>query len=378
LTNSTQSEILRVVQLDDQSFARPGESPQRRMAPGADAIKPMTDSESSSDRERLLDLLHGYRATCLIVAALELGLLDELHAAPVNEELLAARLGAHRPSLRRFLRALEVIGLAEHQAAGVALTALGRLLLDAGAGVRERAILVGQEYMPAWQELRHAVLTGETAFEHVFGVNAWEHRKRRPELNECLNRTMADDQLRSGRSIPAAYDFSASGLIVDVGGGEGALLAEILAQYPQPTGLAFDQHHVAAGASRVLAAARVQNRCRVVGGSFFESVPAGGDTYILQHVLHNWTDERCEAILRTCRAAMNAGSVLLVVENIMPEDAEPTEHLVMLDLHMMVMLGGRERTRSEYRSLLRSAGFDLVRSVNTLAKTEILVATPMP
>jgi hypothetical protein len=225
------------------------------------------------------------------------------------------------------------------------------------------------------------VITGKPAFEHVFGASAWEHRKQSPELNDCLNRTMADDQMRTRGSIPAAYDFSASGLVVDVGGGQGALLAEILAQYPQPTGLVFDQPHVVAGAPDVLAAAGVQKRCRVVSGSFFESIPSGGDTYILQHVLHNWTDERGETILRNCRSAMEAGSVLLVIENIMPEeaeDAEPAEHLVMLDLHMMVMLGGRERTRSEYQSLLRSAGFDLLRSVGTRARTEILVATPMP
>jgi hypothetical protein len=255
---------------------------------------------------------------------------------------------------------------------------MGQFLQDADAGVRERVILVGEEYLPAWQNLRHSVMTGETAFEHVFGVDAWEHRRRRAELSECLNRTMADDQTRTGRSIPAAYDFSTSRLVVDVGGGQGALIAEILAEYPQPTGLVFDQPHVVAGASGVLAAAGVQKRCQVVGGSFFESVPRGGDTYILQHVLHNWTDERCEAILRNCRAAMDAASVLLVVENIMPDDSDPTEHLVMLDLHMMVMLGGRERTRSEYRSLLRSTGLDLVRSVSTRAKTEILVAMPMP
>ena len=339
-------------------------------------MRPLARAESSTDRARLLELVHGYRATCTIVAALGLGLFDALRAAALNEELLARRLGAHRPSLHRILHALKVLGLVEDQPAGVALTAMGRLMVDADAGVRERVVLVGQEYLPAWQEMRHAVMTGETAFERVFRMSAWEHRKRRPELDECLNRTMADDQMRTGGSVPAAYDFSSCRLIVDVGGGQGALLAEILAQCPQPTGIVFDQPHVIAGAPAVLAAAGVQARCRVVGGSFFESVPSGGDTYILQHVLHNWDDERCEAILRNCRAAMNAGGALLVVENIVPDAADPTEHLAMLDLHMMVMLGGRERTRGEYESLLRLAGFDLARSVSTRAGTEILVATP--
>jgi hypothetical protein len=120
----------------------------------------------------------------------------------------------------------------------------------------------------------------------------------------------------------------------------------------------------------------VRSRCRILGGSFFESVPAGGDTYILQHVLHDWNDERCETILRNCRAAMGAASTLLVIENIMPADADPPEHLVMLDLHMMAMLGGRERSRSEYQSMLQDAGLKLSRSVGTRTRTEILVALP--
>jgi len=366
------------VGLKNLSVARPGESSQSDTeARRADKAGALDDSASSNGRARLLDLLHGYRATCLIVTALELGLFDQLQAAPVDDAILAIRLGAHGPSLRRLLRGLELLGLVEQSSSGVALTPTGQLLIDADAGLRERALLVGSEYLPAWRDLRHAVMTGEPAFDQVFGVSAWEYRRRHPELNEALNRTMADDQRRSSGSIPDAYDFSACRLVVDVGGGQGNLLAEILARYPRPAGLLLDQPHVVAGAAAVLSAAGVEQRCRVVGGSFFESVPAGGDAYVLQHVLHDWSDERCGAILRHCRAAMGASGVLLVVENLVPADADPTAHLVMLDLHMMVMLGGRERTRREYRSLLHAAGFDLTRSIGTRAGTEILVAAPM-
>ena len=329
-----------------------------------------------ADRARLLDLLHGYRATCLIVTALEVGLFDELRAAPLDERLLARRLGAHEPSLRRLLRGLELIGLVECLAGGTVLTATGRLLVDSGAGVRERAVLAGREYLPAWQELRYAVMTGKTAFERAFGLGAWDHRQRHPELSECVNRTMTDDQRRTAGAVPAAYDFSACRLVVDVGGGQGSLLADILVRYPQPEGLLFDQAHVVAGAPTILSAAGVQDRCRIVAGSFFESVPGGGDLYLLQHILHDWDDERCLAILRRCRSAMAAGGTLLVIENIVPEDGAPGAHLVMLDLQMMIMLGGRERTRSEYRFLLEAAGLALRRSVSTRAGTEILVALP--
>lgn len=292
----------------------------------------------------------------------------------MQEESLAGRLGAHPPSLQRFLRALKAIGIVDDCPAGIDLTSMGRLLLEGDAAFRERAVLVGEEYLPAWQNLPFSVATGEPAFEHTFGMTAWEHRRQHPELGACLNRTMADDHLNTGGAISTAYDFSTSRLVVDVGGGEGLLVGEILTQCPDVMGLVFDQPHVVEGAVDVLSAAGVWNRCQVVGGSFFESVPAGGDTYILQHVLHDWNDERCEVILRNCRAAMPIGSVILVIENVLPDSTTPDTRLTMLDLHMMVMLGGRERSRNEFQALLRSAGLELVRSMSTCARTEILVA----
>ena len=333
------------------------------------------ETESPSDRPHLLELVHGYRSTCLIVTALRLGLVDELGDAPMRESQLALALGAHLPSLVRLLRGLASIGLVEHAADGVRLTAMGRLLRAGDTGIRERAILAGEEYLPAWQALRHSVLTGKPAFDHVFGMSAWEHRRRNPELNRCVNQNMADDQRRAGRAVPAAYDFSRCRRIVDVGGGEGMLIAEILTAFAAPSAIVFDQPHVAAGAERVLAAAGVRGRCEIVGGSFFDAVPRGGDTYLLQHILHDWNDERCATILANCRAAMDAGGVLLVIENIMPDDAKPDARLVMLDLHMLTMLGGSERTRGEYAALLRSSGFEFARATRTRTGSEIIVAT---
>jgi hypothetical protein len=337
----------------------------------------MVESAPSSDRARLIALIHGYRSTCIIATAVEAGILDALLAGPSDEARLAQRLGVHRPSLRRLLRGLQVLGLTQTRAGGVTLTPMGRLLVEPDAGVRERARLAGAEYLPAWHNLRHSLDTGEPAYDITFGTDAWERRRQHPELGACVNRTMVDDQRRTGRSIAAAYDFSGLRLIVDVGGGEGALLADILAQWPQPAGLLFDQPHVVAGAAKLLAAAGFAPRCRIVGGSFFEAVPAGGDAYVLQHILHNWNDERCREILGRVHAAMDARGVLLVIENVLPDDEEPTAHLALLDLHMMVMLGGRERTRGEYRSLLDASGFELVRSISTTAGPEILEAVPL-
>ena len=266
------------------------------------------EPQHSHARTRLLDLVHGYRTTCLIATALELGVIDALAAAPLPAGALADRIAAHGPSLRRLLQGLATLGLVADGAQGVALTAMGRLLADRDEGIRERALLAGREYLPAWQALAHGVATGETPFDHVFAMSAWEHRRRDPALNDCLNRTMLDDQRRTRGAVAAAYDFSRCRLVVDVGGGQGALLAEILGAYPQARGILFDQPHVVAGAGDMLNAAGVAGRCRVESGSFFDSLPAGGDAYVLQHVLHDWNDERCAAILANCRASTRSAT----------------------------------------------------------------------
>ena len=336
----------------------------------------LVTTEPAALRTRLLGLLQGFRATCLIVTAIKLGVLEHLRAGPASAQELADHLGAQRSSLQRFLRALEAVGLVEPRASGFALTSMGQMLLDSDAGMRERAILTSEEYVPAWLELGHSVMTGEPAFPAVFGMNVWEHRKSHPDLGECFDRAMAEQQIHGRRSLRSAYDFSGCGVVVDVGGGRGALIAEILQQYPNARGLVFDQPHVVAGAQALLAAAGVLDRCRIAGGSFFDSVPTDGDVYILQYILHDWDDSHCATILRNCRAAMRPSSVLLLAENIVPEGARPADFVTMLDLHMMVMLGGRERTLSEYRSLLRSAGLELQRSPSGHTNAELIVAVP--
>ncbi len=340
-------------------------------------MKPTAPPTFSDVPVRLHELVHGYRTTCVIVAALELGLIEALRAAPVAEAHLAKRLDAHEASLKRFLRALSSLDVIEYRPEGVALTTSGRLLLEGDAAMRERAILARDEYLHAWLRLSHSVKTGDPAFDHVFGMSAWEHRRRNPELNECMNRTMADDHSRARGAIAEAYDFSNCRLVIDVGGGHGALLAEILGRHPRSKGLLFDQPHVVAGATNLLGQAGVLERCEIVGGSFFDRVPSGGDLYLLQRVLHDWSDPHCKAILHNCRAAMEPGTTLLVIENLIPDRDEPSANLVMVDLHMMAMLGGRERTSGEYRSLLEASGFELVRSLSARGNAEILVAMPV-
>ena len=313
-------------------------------------------------------MINGYQRTCVVVAALQLGIFEQLAKSPAKTADLARAVGADPRSLERLVRALRVLGLVELGDGGVALTGAGKLLLAGGfgAGMRAWALLVGEEYLPAWTNLRHSVKTGEIAFDKVFGTNAWTHRREHPELNECFNIVTSGVQLRTISALLAAYDFSKLGCLVDVGGGHGNLVAGVLKKHARARGIVFDQPHVVEGAPAALEKAGVGDRCEIVGGSFLESVPGGGDVYVLKHVLHNWDDADCVTILRNCRAAMGPSTAILVLENVIPDgDVKGADALVMLDLHMMAVLGGRERTLAEYRALFDEAGFRFTRCITT-------------
>jgi hypothetical protein len=321
----------------------------------------------ASDITRILEMINGYQQTCIVVAALQLDIFEQLARAPATAEQLAREIRADETSLARLLRALVVLDLVATEADEFRISPTGKLLLQSGmgAGMRAWALLVGGEYLAAWGNLKHSVMTGDVAFESVFGTTAWEHRAAHPELDAAFNQVTSGEQRRALAAVLRAYDFSAARRIVDVGGGHGNLVAGILTKHPQASGIVFDQPHVVAGAGPGLASAGVATRCEVIGGSFLETVPPGGDLYLLKHVLHNWRDAECVTILERCRAAMQPGAKLLVLENIVPDDPRAAPPLVMLDLHMMAVLGGRERTRAEYERLLAAAGLRCARVIVT-------------
>jgi len=251
---------------------------------------------------------------------------------------------------------------------------MGRELADPNGVFRARATLVKDEHIVAWQHLSHTVMTGETAFDRAFGMSAWAYRAQRPALSSAFDRTMSDHAARAAQAVLSAYDFTHARTIVDVGGGGGTVIAALIAALPHARGIVFDQPHVVAGAADVLRAAGVADRVSITAGSFFDAIPPGGDTYLLQYVLHDWNDERCVALLRNCRAVMDSNARLLIVENLVPTRGDPADHVVMLDLHMMVMLGGRERGRAEFDALLQAAGFELLATLPTRGAGYILVA----
>jgi hypothetical protein len=305
--------------------------------------------------EELRRLVDGFQVSQAIHVVVTLGVPDLLRDGPRTSDELAEATGAHADALYRLLRALATVGVfREEEGRTFASTALGDgLRSDAAEPLAGWAAHVGLPYVwQAWAHLLHGVLTGENAFRHVHGVDIWEYRTAHPEVSAAFDRAMTDLSRSINRALLEAFDFARFETIVDVGGGRGALLAAILAAHPRVRGILFDQPHVVSGVE-------LGPRGDVAGGSFFESVPEGGDAYLLKSVIHDWQDAEAAAILDRCRRAAREGAALLVVERPLrgPNEGRDAK---FLDLVMLVAAGGRERTVEEYARLFGDAGFEFV------------------
>ena len=223
---------------------------------------------------------------------------------------------------------------------------------------------LGEEHYPAWGELLHSVRTGGIAFDKAFGENCWEFFARHPENAKIFNDAMSGMTAQVNQALHAAYDFAGIKKIMDVGGGHGGLITSILEKNPGMTGILFDSPPVIEGAQAKLARSAMANRCELVGGDFFQSVPAGADTIILKWIIHDWNDQQSVAILKNCHRALPENGKLILVEAVVPATSEP-HFSKFIDLNMLVMTGGRERTESEFRQLYEDSGFKLTRVVPT-------------
>lgn len=310
--------------------------------------------------ERLRDILRGFMQSQCLAVAVELGVADRLAAGPRTAEELAAATGAHPDALRRLLRALVSIELLCEVASGRFLLApLGELLRgDAEASLREE---IRQALHPtswaSWGALGESVRTGRPSFPALFGTDAWSWRARHPEAGATFDAMAERNSRRAAESLCEHLDFAGVRCLVDVGGGSGGLLSEILVRRPELCGILLDRPGVVAAAPALLAAADVAERCRVEGGDFLSAVPPGGDLYLLRGVLHDWDDAAAATILRNCRHAMSPTARLVLVESLL--EREPPPAVALLDLHMLVIHGGRERTAGEFRALLAASGFRL-------------------
>ena len=326
----------------------------------------------------LLQMMTGYWVSQALYVAAKLGVADLLADGPRPVEDLALASGTHAPSLRRVLRALASVGVFTEASPGVyALTPLAALLRSGTPdSMRALAIMYAEEQYRAWGDILHSVQTGETAFDQQFGTSYFAYLAQHAESDQVFNEAMTGWTAQLVGAVVEAYDFSPFRTIVDVGGSYGTLLAAILHANPAAQGVLFDQPHVVADAAEQLALAGVAERCMTVGGDFFVEVPADGDAYLLAQILHDWDDERSVSILQQCRRAIPADGKLFVIELVLPSGEEPFFGK-WLDLHMLVLLGARERTAAEYSDLFHAAGFELTNVVATPAGPSVVEAVPV-
>jgi hypothetical protein len=332
--------------------------------------------------QALFRLATGYYVSRAIWVVATLGIADLLAAGPRDVAALAAATATHAGALRRVLRLLASVGVfTEDEEGRIALTPIGDCLRAGVPGsMRAGALLFSGWTQDAWSDLLYSVRTGEPIYPYRFGMDVWTYTAQHPEDAALFDEAMADFTRQIAIAVAAAYDFSPFKTIVDVGGGAGALLAGILAATPTARGVLFDRPDVAERAMAELARRGLVGRCAVVGGDFFHEVPAGGDAYLLKHVLHDWNDERAAAILRTCRRAIGAGARLLVVEGVYPpriDESDASRGAASNDVNMLVCTGGRQRSEAEFRTLFEAAGFRLIRITPTPARIGVIEGEPV-
>jgi len=331
------------------------------------------------DREDANSLLRrkimGYIVSQAIFAVTELDVVEHLDGEALEVEELARRVGADHDALRRFLRVLTAEGLfVEEPSSTFAVTPLGALLRrDTSGSLRHLVTLMAGEAYQAWSAATHSVRTGRPAFDVVFGKPMFDWLGDNQDASVVFNEAQAG--LVALRLEPLLeLDWTGVGTVIDVGGGNGRLLKVLLSRHAHLHGVLFDQPHVAQEAELSLGEGDLSTRCGVVGGDFFSAVPSGGDVYVLAQILHDWDDARAAQILRRCAQAMAPDARLLILEQVIPEDSAP-HPAKLLDVHMLVLLGGRERSESTWRRLLAETGFQLV-GIDHSARSSLIEARP--
>jgi hypothetical protein len=330
------------------------------------------------DGTALHELIMGFRASQLIYVAAKLGIADHLQDGPQAVSALASAAGAAAQPLHRLLRALASLGIfAETDDGSFALTPTARLLQrNVPGSLRSTALIYGDEvFWATYGQMLHSVRTGEPAFQHRHGEPLFSYLATHPPTAALFHEAMSGFSDRETTAILEAYDFSELTKVIDVGGGHGALIAALLNSYQNLHGVVLDLETAADGARQLLAQAGVGQRAVFVTGSFFSAVPRDGDAYLLKSVIHNWDDEAATKILRTCRQAMRNDARLIAIERIVPPGNVASE-AKLFDINMLVVVGGRERTEDEYRSLFHRAGLKLTRIVATRSPLSLIEGVP--
>ena len=326
-----------------------------------------------------MNLTTGHWILQALFVAAKLGIADLLGDGPKSSAALAQAAGADARTLYRLLRALASVGVfAEDSNGDFALTPMAECLrTDDPGSIRPWVMVMGEPHnFQPWGELLHSVKTGQTAFDHIHGMGVFEYYAQNPEHGRMFDAAMTSFSAPEVSAVVAEYDFSGIGTLVDVAGGHGSFLSKILKEYPAMKGVLADVPAVIEGARSHFHAVGVADRCEVVPIDFFESVPGGGDAYLMKHIIHDWDDERTGKILKNCHRAMAGNGKLLLVEMIIPPGNAP-DFGKWLDVGMLVYTGGRERTASEYGDLLAGNGFRLTRIVPTQSSVSVIEAVPV-
>jgi SAM-dependent methyltransferase len=344
-------------------------------------VKPPADTYGDEPAlvSRLLGIIGASWMSQAAYVAAQLRIPDLLAEGPKTSAELASASGSHAPSLYRLLRALTTLEICQEREDGAfELAPMGALLRSSVPGsLRSWTLFWGGPDWPVWGQLLHSVQTGETARKYLSGTQDFQHLALDPELAALFNQAMVELTRRVAQDVARVYDFSSLPRIMDVGGGYGELLAAILQANPAARGVLFDMAHAREPGQRHLEAVGLADRCEIVTGSFFESVPGPADAILLKSIIHDWNDDQSRAILENCRRALAEGGKLLVIERLMPERLETSpahQAIVRSDLNMLVGPGGRERTEAEFQALLGSAGLRANRVIPTASGMFIIEA----
>lgn len=342
----------------------------------------MTDHQEAASRAlpphaQLIQMGIASWVSAVVYAAAKLGLADQLATEPKNAAELAGPMRMHAPSLHRLMRTLASLGiLTERDAQRFALTPVGEALRTGAPGsARSTLIAFGGTFWHGWEEIVYSLETGNTGFDKAHGMPLFEYLRQHPAEASHFSEAMVGFHGDEPPAVARAYDFSRFKNVVDVGGATGNLLAAILSSHAGPRGVLFDRPHVVLDAPALLKAHGVEDRVTIEAGDFFETVPTGGDAYVLSHVIHDWNEDRCLTILGHCRKAIKPDGRLLIVEMVLPAGDTPHPGKV-LDMVMLVFPGGQERTEAEYASLLGKVGFRLSRVVPTASAVSVVEAVP--
>ena len=314
------------------------------------------------DQPSLPQLASGYIPAQIVHVTTELGVVDAFEDGPRRYEDVAKQTGTHPRALRGLLRALVGLGLfVQLDADQFEPTELGRQLRTGAPGsARDQVLLTtAPELWRAWGDLSTIVRTGEPSRQPGTGWTPFEWLLQDPEGSAKMHELSGQSTKALAPGIAQACDFSRFGSVADIGGGDGTLIAGILTAVPGINGLLYDLPSAVETAPSTLKAAQVTDRCQIIGGDFFASVPSGAEVYVLKYILHDWNDEQGAAILRNCRAAMPADGRVFVVETIVPPIMAADNPIATADLGILVGCGGAERTSDEYRELFDAAGFAL-------------------